>query len=51
MSVPISDTGLLIEELDEIPRRFPGIDAGILHLGGTRSMSALCVPMWSMMDD
>lgn len=32
----ISGDTLLIEELDEIPRRFPDIDAGVLHLGGTR---------------
>jgi L-ascorbate metabolism protein UlaG (beta-lactamase superfamily) len=31
----ISGDTLLIEELDEIPRRFPDIDAGIVHLGGT----------------
>lgn len=32
----ISGDTLLIEELSEIPRRFPDIDAGVLHLGGTR---------------
>jgi L-ascorbate metabolism protein UlaG (beta-lactamase superfamily) len=32
----ISGDTLLIEDLDEIPTRFPSIDAGILHLGGTR---------------
>lgn len=32
----ISGDTLLIDELAEIPRRFPGISAGILHLGGTR---------------
>lgn len=32
----ISGDTLLIEELDEIPRRFPEIDAGLVHLGGTR---------------
>lgn len=32
----ISGDTLLIEELDEIPHRFPDIDAGLLHLGGTR---------------
>ncbi|WP_422744129.1 MBL fold metallo-hydrolase [Mycobacterium sp. WMMD1722] len=32
----ISGDTLLIEELDEIPRRFADIDAGIVHLGGTR---------------
>jgi L-ascorbate metabolism protein UlaG (beta-lactamase superfamily) len=32
----ISGDTLLIEELGEIPRRFPDVDAGVLHLGGTR---------------
>ncbi|WP_029117319.1 MBL fold metallo-hydrolase [Mycobacterium sp. URHB0044] len=32
----VSGDTLLIEELNEIPRRFDPIDAGILHLGGTR---------------
>lgn len=32
----ISGDTLLVEELDEIPRRSPRIDAGVLHLGGTR---------------
>jgi L-ascorbate metabolism protein UlaG (beta-lactamase superfamily) len=32
----ISGDTLLIEELDEIPRRFGGVDFGVLHLGGTR---------------
>jgi L-ascorbate metabolism protein UlaG (beta-lactamase superfamily) len=32
----ISGDTLLIDELDEIPRRFDAVDAGILHLGGTR---------------
>lgn len=32
----VSGDTLLIEELGEIPRRFPDIDAGVLHLGGTR---------------
>ncbi|MGE2724223.1 MBL fold metallo-hydrolase [Mycolicibacterium pulveris] len=32
----VSGDTLVIEELDEIPRRFPDIDAGMLHLGGTR---------------
>ncbi|MEN4475442.1 MBL fold metallo-hydrolase [Mycolicibacterium cosmeticum] len=34
--VYVSGDTLLVEELDEIPRRFPDIDAGVLHLGGTR---------------
>ncbi len=32
----ISGDTLLVEELGEIPVRFDTIDAGILHLGGTR---------------
>ena len=32
----ISGDTLLVEELDEIPVRFEAIDAGIVHLGGTR---------------
>lgn len=32
----ISGDTLLVEELDEIPVRFESIDAGIVHLGGTR---------------
>ncbi|MCV7444608.1 MBL fold metallo-hydrolase [Mycobacterium paraense] len=32
----VSGDTLLVEELDEIPVRFDSIDAGILHLGGTR---------------
>lgn len=32
----ISGDTLLIEELNEIPVRFGSIDAGVLHLGGTR---------------
>ena len=32
----ISGDTLLVEELDEIPTRFSSIDAGVLHMGGTR---------------
>jgi L-ascorbate metabolism protein UlaG (beta-lactamase superfamily) len=32
----ISGDTLLVEELKEIPLRFKAIDAGVLHLGGTR---------------
>lgn len=32
----ISGDTLLVEELNEIPARFDAIDAGVLHLGGTR---------------
>lgn len=32
----ISGDTLLVDQLDEIPARFSAIDAGVLHLGGTR---------------
>ncbi|VBA36300.1 hypothetical protein LAUMK13_01054 [Mycobacterium innocens] len=32
----VSGDTLLVEELNEIPRRFDSIDLGVLHLGGTR---------------
>ncbi|MGV0835707.1 MBL fold metallo-hydrolase [Mycolicibacterium thermoresistibile] len=32
----ISGDTLVVEELDEIPRRFGAVDAGVVHLGGTR---------------
>jgi L-ascorbate metabolism protein UlaG (beta-lactamase superfamily) len=32
----VSGDTLLVEELAEIPRRYPAVDAGIVHLGGTR---------------
>lgn len=32
----VSGDTLLVEELNEIPARFDSIDAGLLHLGGTR---------------
>ncbi|WP_156685743.1 MBL fold metallo-hydrolase [Mycobacterium sp. Marseille-P9652] len=32
----VSGDTLLVEELNEIPIRFDSIDAGVLHLGGTR---------------
>ena len=34
--VYVSGDTLFVEELREIPRRFPVVDAGVLHLGGTR---------------
>ncbi|MEW2412849.1 MBL fold metallo-hydrolase [Streptomyces sp. NPDC046866] len=36
---------LLFEGLDEIPRRFPGIDLAVLHLGGTTLPGGLLVTM------
>jgi L-ascorbate metabolism protein UlaG (beta-lactamase superfamily) len=32
----VSGDTLMVEELEEIPVRFPSIDAGLVHLGGTR---------------
>jgi L-ascorbate metabolism protein UlaG (beta-lactamase superfamily) len=40
----ISGDTLLIEELSEIPLRFDAIEAGILHLGGTRLPAGARLP-------
>ncbi|MBV9595091.1 MAG: MBL fold metallo-hydrolase [Actinobacteria bacterium] len=45
LRVYISGDTLLIEELAEIPRRYPQIDAALLHLGGTRLPGGLMVTM------
>jgi L-ascorbate metabolism protein UlaG (beta-lactamase superfamily) len=37
----ITGDTLVIDELREIPRRFPGIDIALLHLGGTRVLGIL----------
>ena len=37
----ISGDTLLIDELKEIPQRFPGIDIGLFHLGGTRVLGIM----------
>jgi L-ascorbate metabolism protein UlaG (beta-lactamase superfamily) len=37
----ISGDTLVYDELREIPRRFPGIDIALLHLGGTRIVGVL----------
>jgi L-ascorbate metabolism protein UlaG (beta-lactamase superfamily) len=37
----ISGDTLLIDELRDIPRRYPDIDLGLFHLGGTRVMGVL----------
>lgn len=41
----ISGDTLLVEELKEIPLRFPGIDTSVLHLGGTTLPGGLMVTM------
>jgi L-ascorbate metabolism protein UlaG (beta-lactamase superfamily) len=40
----VSGDTLLIDELDEIPRRFPAVEAGLLHLGGTRLPAGARLP-------
>jgi L-ascorbate metabolism protein UlaG (beta-lactamase superfamily) len=37
----ISGDTLLIDELKEIPQKYPNIDLGLFHLGGTRIMGIL----------
>ncbi|MCO6006121.1 hypothetical protein NE236_14095 [Actinoallomurus purpureus] len=41
----ISGDTLMYDELAEIPRRYPDIDVGIVHLGGTKVLGALLVTM------
>lgn len=45
MRVYISGDTLLIDDLAQIPHRFPEIDNGVLHLGGTRLPGGLMVTM------
>src|SRR5690606_3763359 len=37
----ISGDTLFYEALEDIPRRYPDLDVGLLHLGGTRVMGIL----------
>jgi len=39
--VYVSGDTLVIDDLQEIPRRYPHIDLALLHLGGTRVMGVL----------
>jgi L-ascorbate metabolism protein UlaG (beta-lactamase superfamily) len=41
LRIYISGDTLMIDELKEIPRRFPEIDIGLFHLGGTRVLGIL----------
>lgn len=41
----ISGDTLMCDELAEIPRRYPDIDVGVVHLGGTKLLNALLVTM------
>ncbi len=45
LRVYISGDTIMTGELAEIPRRFPDIDLGIVHLGGTRLLGLLTVTM------
>lgn len=41
LRIYISGDTLLIDDLKEIPERFPGIDVGLFHLGGTRVLGIM----------
>ena len=41
----ISGDTMIIHDIAEIPRRFPGIDLALLHLGGTRLLGLVTVTM------
>jgi L-ascorbate metabolism protein UlaG (beta-lactamase superfamily) len=41
----ITGDTLFVDDLVEIPRRFPGIDVAVVHLGGTRLPGGLLVTM------
>ncbi len=45
LRVYVSGDTVLVDELAEIPRRFPEIDTGVLHLGGTTLPGGLMVTM------
>ncbi|MER7501701.1 MBL fold metallo-hydrolase [Nonomuraea pusilla] len=45
LTVHVSGDTLLDRRLDAIPRRFPDVDLGIVHLGGTRLLGMLLVTM------
>ena len=41
----ISGDTLVYDDIAEIPRRYPGIDLALLHLGGTRILGVVKVTM------
>ncbi|WP_312514055.1 MBL fold metallo-hydrolase [Massilia sp.] len=41
----ISGDTLVIDDIKEVPQRFPGIDLALLHLGGTRILGVVKVTM------
>jgi L-ascorbate metabolism protein UlaG (beta-lactamase superfamily) len=45
LRVYLSGDTLLVEDLREIPQRFPDVDVAVLHLGGTRLPGGLMVTM------
>jgi L-ascorbate metabolism protein UlaG (beta-lactamase superfamily) len=45
LRIYLSGDTLMVQELKEIPARFPAIDAGVLHLGGTTLPGGLLVTM------
>lgn len=45
LRVYLTGDTLLVDELHQIPQRFPDIDAAVLHLGGTRLPGGLMVTM------
>jgi L-ascorbate metabolism protein UlaG (beta-lactamase superfamily) len=45
LRIYISGDTLMHRELEEIPRRYPDIDLGIVHLGGTRLLGLATVTM------
>lgn len=45
LRVYISGDTLMCDELREIPRRYPDIDLGVVHLGGTRLLGLALVTM------
>jgi len=45
LRVYISGDTLVVDDLAEIPRRFPAIDTGVFHLGGTTLPGGLMVTM------
>ena len=41
LRIYISGDTLMHDDLEEIPKRFPGVDIGIFHLGGTRVLGIM----------
>jgi L-ascorbate metabolism protein UlaG (beta-lactamase superfamily) len=41
LRIYITGDTLIFDQIDEIPKRFPGVDLALLHLGGTRVLGVL----------